>query len=73
VQTIAALSSPPEGRAKRAQVQAALQAQNPLEALITISPDYADRARDLRDKLKQMTDAGLLGNKVYRKAEQAFE
>lgn len=54
-----------QGRASRTKVRAALRSNDPVEKLITINPNYSGRIAALREKLKELIEAGRLGTKRY--------
>jgi hypothetical protein len=62
-----------QGRASKAKVRAALNSNDPMEKLISINPNYKGRANDLRWKIKDLTDKGQLGKKVYNSGLNEFE
>jgi hypothetical protein len=61
-----------QGRASVARVKEALASAKPLDNLIDINANYAQRASDLRTIIKQLTDAGHLGQLRYREASNTF-
>jgi len=62
-----------QGRAKVAVVQAALQSDDPLSALLKIGePTYHDRLVTLRREIKALTDDGTFGNLKYDAGQNDF-
>lgn len=61
-----------QGRASKSRVRAALASGDPLEQLITINPNYANRARALREKIDDMIANGQLGGRRYDAALNEF-
>lgn len=63
-----------QGRAKFVKIKSALAANDPLDALININPssDYAERQRQVGEKLRKMVRAGQLGKMRYSRAEAGF-
>jgi hypothetical protein len=62
-----------QGRASVAKVKQALAGSKPLDRLIDINPDYAQRSADLRAIIKKLSDEGNLGKLRYREASNTFE
>ncbi|QFT10010.1 hypothetical protein [Vibrio sp. THAF190c] len=54
-----------QGRARKSKVRAALRSANPKEKLININTNYKGRINDLRFKIKEMENRGVLGNMIY--------
>ncbi|NND62624.1 MAG: hypothetical protein HKN48_05475, partial [Flavobacteriaceae bacterium] len=61
-----------QGRASVKRVKIALASANRLDALIDINANYTNRSAHLRQALKELTDAGKIGNKVYHAATNEF-
>ncbi len=62
-----------QGRASSAQIRAALQSTDPLEALLQLGADtYPQRCQKLRDELRRMTQAGQLGHATYDAASGSW-
>jgi hypothetical protein len=61
-----------QGRASVARVKEALASSKPLDNLININANYAQRASDLRTIIKKLTDAGRLGQLRYHAASNTF-
>jgi hypothetical protein len=61
-----------QGRASKSRVKKALASDDPIEALITINPNYTGRISDLRDITKELLNNGKLGHKRYDAANNEF-
>jgi hypothetical protein len=61
-----------QGRATKKRVKEALEAADPIEALISVNPLYKGRIANLREVSKKLTDEGKLGHKVYDGASNEF-
>jgi hypothetical protein len=62
-----------QGRGRRAEVQAALNASNKEQALIEIGSDnYLSRTKELARKIDSLRSQGKLGSKKYNEALNEF-
>ena len=63
-----------QGRARKSVVQAALESDDPIEALLTVNHrQWKNRNDDLKEVLEAMVASGALGRKAYDAANNVFE
>ena len=61
-----------QGRTTKNKIRNALESSDPIEALIYINQNYANRAKCLHEKIELFKQQGKLGFKLYSSVENAF-